>query len=343
MWRITAIILLAAWLPFGCVSAGEQRAAWAAKATFSAPTTTFCWPLAEFRYSLNRPTGAWLASRGRNSHHLGVDMFAPIGRPVRAIADGVVHDISTSGWGGGNVAIMVKHRLADGRWFIALYGHIRNTFGLRKGSKVQGCSTIGLIGPYRCGSHVHFGVIAPGRLPHAPYGTSKKYNHNNFINPVRFLQTGQPEVPGKDQEPETPIGNDEQAAEAAVSPQCAGQNLAEGSEEEDKLLQDVLAIGEPEEEQVNKVKQVSSTKKSRKPDKAKLTKKTQSKKKKAVARSTKSKRKEVKLIKAQSKRSLSASARKQQPAKHQVGKSKGQKTKQKAQRSSAKGRAARKR
>lgn len=246
MWKLIAAALLTAWLPSVCSAAALQPAADVPQAATPAPASAraaFCWPLADFRYSLNAPTGAWLALRGRHSHHLGVDMFAPVGRPVRAVADGVVHDISTSGWGPGNVAVMVRHRLSDGRWFIALYGHIRNIYGLRKGSRVQSCGTIGLVGPYRCGAHVHFGVIAPGRLPHAPYGTSKKSDHNNFINPVRFLQTGQPEEPGRDEEPPEPPEN--AAADAAVPPQCAGENLAEGSPEEDKLLESVLDIEEP--------------------------------------------------------------------------------------------------
>ncbi len=290
----------------------------------------FCWPLAEFRYSLNRPTGGWLAQRGRNSHHLGVDMFASVGQPVRAIADGVVHDISESGWGRGNVAIMVKHRLADGRWFIALYGHVRNIFGLRKGSRVQSCGTIGLIGPYRCGSHVHLGIIAPGRLPHAPYGTSKMDNHNNFINPVRFLQTGQPEEPGKDEEPL----KGEQTASVAVPPQCAGQNLAEGSEEEDKLLQNVLDSEEPVAK-TGKAKQHLKQKKNRHHTKAAKVSKKKHKKSKAAIK--------AKAKKGRAKHSVSASARKKQAAKHQSGKSKDQKKKQKARKSSAKKRAARKR
>jgi hypothetical protein len=186
MLKRIALFLLVVWLPSGCAAAREEKSA-AGRAAQAA----FCWPLQTFRYSRSQG-GGWLASRGRGSQHLGVDMFASVGTPVRAIADGVVHDISTGGWGRGNVAIMVKHRLADGRWFIALYGHIRNAKGLRKGSRVQACSSIGVVGPYSCGSHLHFGVINPGRLPHAPYGTSKRGDHNNFIDPLQFLRSGQP-------------------------------------------------------------------------------------------------------------------------------------------------------
>jgi hypothetical protein len=286
MWKIIVAALLLAWAPSGCAVAAKRQTEHPPRA--EPAQTAFCWPLAEFRYSLNRPTGAWLAPRGRHSHHLGVDMFAPVGRPVRAVADGVVHDISTSGWGGGNVAIMVRHRLADGRWFIALYGHIRNIYGLRKGSRVQGCGTIGVIGPYRCGSHVHFGVIAPGRLPHAPYGTSKRGDHNNFINPVRFLQTGWPEKPGQEQEPPPPPEEDS----AAVSPQCAGTNLAEGSPEEDELLDSVLDDGE---ELLAEIKEDA-------PKEAKTAvKKTGSKKKAVVKTKSAAKRKAVAAKKASKK------------------------------------------
>jgi len=308
--------------------------------------TAFCWPLAEFRYSLNRPTGGWLAPRGRASQHLGIDMFTAIGQPVRAIADGVVYDISESGWGSGNVAIMVKHRLTDGRWFIALYGHVRNVFGLHKGSKVQGCRAIAIVGPYRCGSHVHLGIIAPGRFPHAPYGTCKKFNHNNFINPVHFLQTGQPEEPGKDEEPEEPLDG-EQSASAALSPQCAGQNLAEGSKKDD-LLEQALNIKEPEETGGTSKHHLVRKKgrhhnKTAKLSKKERSKKERGKKKKAIVRSAKGKAKKLQAKKGHAKHAVSAHARKQQAAKHQSGKAKGQKTKQKARKPVAKKRAARKR
>ena len=329
----TAAVTLAFLLLCGPLFSEEVRATYVKR---ELARSAFCWPLATFRYSLNRPTGAWLAPRGRNSHHLGVDMFAPVGQPVRAIADGVVHDISTSGWGAGNVAIMVRHRLADGRWFIALYGHVRNIYGLRKGSRVQGCGTIALIGPYRCGSHVHFGVIAPGRLPHAPYGTSKKPNHNNFINPVRFLQTGEPEYPGKDEEP--PPANDA----AAVSPQCASANLAEGSPEEDKLVESALSIEDPllnDTATVNVSAQQVERKKSRR-HAAKVGKKERVVAKKKAG---KGKIKILQAKKGQAKRAVSAPAPKKQAGKRQSAAAKGQKTKQKAQKPAAKRRAARRR
>lgn len=336
MWRIIAAALLAAWLPSGCAAAGKTQA----EPTAAAAEAAFCWPLAEFRYSLNKPTGAWLAPRGRHSHHLGVDMFAPIGRPVRAIADGVVHDISASGWGAGNVAIMIRHRLADGRWFIALYGHIRNTYGLRKGNRVQRCGTIGFIGPYRCGSHVHFGVIAPGRQPHAPYGTSKRGDHNNFINPVRFLQSGQPEAPGKDEEPPLPPVD----GAAAVSPQCAGVNLAEGSpeeDEEDDLLDGPVSppsLAEPLRKDTAVKPAQTEQKKSRR-HAAKADKKERAAKKKAG----KNKVKVLQASKGGAKRAVSAPAPKKQAGKRQSAAAKAQKTKQKSRKPAAGRKAARRR
>jgi hypothetical protein len=187
MLKIIAFVLLMAWLPSGCIAAREQTSEQETRSRSS-----FCWPLTTFRYSRSVSSGGWLAPRGRGARHLGVDMFAPVGTPVRAIADGLVYDISYGGWGSGNVAIMVKHTLADGRWFIALYGHIRNTRGLHKGSHVQACTIIGVIGNYRYGSHLHFGVIRPNTAPHAPYGTSKRADHNHFIDPLQFLRNSRP-------------------------------------------------------------------------------------------------------------------------------------------------------
>ena len=153
--------------------------------------SALCWPLETFRYSINAPTGGWLAPRKGGASHLGVDMFAPVGQSVRAIADGVVYEISNGGWGAGNVALMIRHRLADGQSFVALYGHIRNSQGLRVGQRVKACQTVGTIGPYRYAgnSHLHFGVVAQGKEPRAPYGTSKRADRNNFVDPLNFLKT----------------------------------------------------------------------------------------------------------------------------------------------------------
>jgi hypothetical protein len=179
--RVLLCILLMIACTSGCVFAQGKKN--------SSDQEDFCWPLENFRYSLNAPTGGWLAPRKGGAWHLGVDMFTAVGQPVRAIADGVVYEISTSGWGAGNVAVMIRHRLADGRSFVALYGHIRNSRNLRVGERIRACQSIGTIGPYRYAgnSHLHFGVVAPGKLPRPPYGTSKRADHNNFIDPVKFL------------------------------------------------------------------------------------------------------------------------------------------------------------
>jgi hypothetical protein len=122
-------------------------------------------------------------------------MFAPVGQSVRAIADGVVYEISNGGWGAGNVALMIRHRLADGQSFVALYGHIRNSQGLRVGQRVKACQTVGTIGPYRYAgnSHLHFGIVAPGKQPRPPYGTSKRADRNNFVDPLNFLRNQRPQ------------------------------------------------------------------------------------------------------------------------------------------------------
>lgn len=156
--------------------------------------TGFYWPLDKFRYSLNQPTGRWLAPRrGGAAWHIGVDMFAPVGQPVRAVAEGTVQEISASGWGRGNIAVLIKHHLTDDSWFIALYGHLTKSTALCKGSRVAAGEVIGRVGCYPCGgSHLHFGVVAPGRLPVPGYGSTSKISHNNFIDPLEFLRSGRP-------------------------------------------------------------------------------------------------------------------------------------------------------
>ncbi|MCI5145783.1 MAG: M23 family metallopeptidase [Candidatus Electrothrix sp. AR3] len=149
------------------------------------------WPLNKFRYST---PGKWLALRGRRGDlHLGVDMFGALGQRVRAVTGGRVYAISKNGWGRGNVAMLIKHQLDDGRWFIALYGHMKKSSVVKKkGAKVSAGETIGRLGKFRRKPHVHFGIAAPGKIPGPRYGHGRKKNHYNFINPIKFISQYDP-------------------------------------------------------------------------------------------------------------------------------------------------------
>ncbi len=162
--------------------------------------------------SFDQKCGTWL---GRDTkyggcyfsgfYHTGVDMMREKDKDVYAVADGKVVGISYddgSGdiWGIGNCALVIEHETYDGSIFSAVYGHLQcGTIPARK-SDIYGGKSIGKIGYWKNGDHLHFS-IHPG-----PYGTiaragwGKMPNSswtspctgsclNTFTDPIAFIQT----------------------------------------------------------------------------------------------------------------------------------------------------------
>jgi len=90
--------------------------------------------------------------------HLGVDYGAPIGTPVRAVADGIV---DMAGWqnGYGNV-VQIKH----GGERSTLYAHL-SRMDVRKGQRVEQGQRVGAVGMtgWTTGPHLHFEFRIAGR------------------------------------------------------------------------------------------------------------------------------------------------------------------------------------
>ncbi len=146
----------------------------------------------------------WLASgcNGSNNYfineyHIGHDFFTGLDDPVYAIADGKVVTISYNGWGAGNVGIFIKHRLSNGDYFLALYGHI--TTNVSVGDKVFAGKVIGNIGPWDYGTHLHFGIVPGENIPPSPWGRMDCVDWpatNSFVDPIDWLinQTPYPNI-----------------------------------------------------------------------------------------------------------------------------------------------------
>jgi murein DD-endopeptidase MepM/ murein hydrolase activator NlpD len=118
----------------------------------------------------------WLG--GPNKNHLGHDYNAPVGTPVKAIAEGTVFkvfDISQSRCYDPNTGkevaqtfIWIKHRLNNGRYFYALYGHIKPSEKIKNNINVKAGEKIGEIAPcyvwddkrkvLQSAPHLHFGI-----------------------------------------------------------------------------------------------------------------------------------------------------------------------------------------
>lgn len=165
---------------------------------YAAKTSTgFNYPLDNFSYS---SVGTWLGPGNGSAGeygHIGVDMLAPVDKEVKSIADGVVDGVSYNGWNLGsnsdNVAVLIKHTLHDGRWFIALYGHIKKDTAIKSGI-IKAGATVGYIGNYGDEPHLHFGIANPEINPGPTYGYSTSENHNGFTDPIAFIKNNAPYI-----------------------------------------------------------------------------------------------------------------------------------------------------
>jgi murein DD-endopeptidase MepM/ murein hydrolase activator NlpD len=106
--------------------------------------------------------------------HLAVDYGAPVGTPVRAVADGLVLG---AGWNGGNgIQVHLRHHAG----YETMYNHLsRLGPGVRKGARVEQRQVIGYVGSTG---------LSTG--PHLDYRVSK---NGRFVNPLseKFIP-GQP-------------------------------------------------------------------------------------------------------------------------------------------------------
>jgi murein DD-endopeptidase MepM/ murein hydrolase activator NlpD len=114
--------------------------------------------------------------------HLAIDYGAPLGTPVRAVADGRV---GAAGWAGGNgISVTLTHRSG----YSTMYNHLSGLgAGIRPGSRVTQRQVIGYVGATG---------LATG--PHLDYRVSK---NGQFVNPL-----GEKFIPGE------PIGGAERGA-----------------------------------------------------------------------------------------------------------------------------------
>jgi murein DD-endopeptidase MepM/ murein hydrolase activator NlpD len=93
--------------------------------------------------------------------HLAVDYAAPVGTPVRAVADGVV---VRAGWAGGNgISVTLAHR----RGYRTMYNHLsRLAAAVRPRARVRQRQVIGYVGStgLSTGPHLDYRVSVRGRF-----------------------------------------------------------------------------------------------------------------------------------------------------------------------------------
>lgn len=93
--------------------------------------------------------------------HLAVDYAAPVGTPVRAVADGIV---TAAGWNGGNgIQVQLRHHAG----YETVYNHLaRLAPGVRAGARVTQRQVIGYVGStgLSTGPHLDYRVAKNGRF-----------------------------------------------------------------------------------------------------------------------------------------------------------------------------------
>jgi murein DD-endopeptidase MepM/ murein hydrolase activator NlpD len=105
--------------------------------------------------------------------HQGVDLAAPQGTPVRAMADGIV---TFAGWQG-ELGRTIRIQHGDGSHLESAYGHLSRIAGsVRVDHKVRRGEIIGYVGRtgLATGPHLHLEIAIDGK----------------HVNPLDFLQTG---------------------------------------------------------------------------------------------------------------------------------------------------------
>ena len=109
------------------------------------PQSGMLWPLN------GRITSMYGWRRGR--HHDGIDIAAPMGKPIVAAANGTV---IFSGWRSGyGRMVVVQHN----RWLKTVYGHTSRNY-VRRGQNIKQGDIIALVGNTgrSTGPHLHFEV-----------------------------------------------------------------------------------------------------------------------------------------------------------------------------------------
>lgn len=118
------------------------------------------WPMAAGTYSVSDVFGS------RGGGHKGIDLAAPDGTPIFAVADGVVVAAGPAS-GFGNWIVVDSVDAGNGRAFSAVYGHMWDHGVLvRVGETVRAGQHIGAVGSAgeSSGPHLHFEIVPGGRF-----------------------------------------------------------------------------------------------------------------------------------------------------------------------------------
>lgn len=142
-------------------NAGQEKDTQVAVVPLSKSTTAYVFPVKG--KNATDLIGYFGDKRGTDRRHDGIDISAPQGTPVVAVADGVIERIAHRGKGGKQI----WQRSADGRIFF--YAHL-DDWAVEESDAVFAGTTIGYVGSTGNAStpHLHFEIRTAKRHPVDP-------------------------------------------------------------------------------------------------------------------------------------------------------------------------------
>lgn len=123
----------------------------------------YVWPLPGYTYISSDYGYRTAPTAGASSNHQGIDIPAPGGTPIRAVADGTVTTATSNQWNGNYIEI--NH----GNGLKTKYLHMSG-FAVSEGTKVKAGQVIGYVGTtgVSTGNHLHLGFYENGN-PVSPW------------------------------------------------------------------------------------------------------------------------------------------------------------------------------
>lgn len=108
----------------------------------------------ETKTGFQTPLGSFRISQGFHLFHLGVDLAAPLGTPIKPIAQGIVERVEYGRWGFGN-SVLLDH----GSGLKSFYAHL-GRIGVKQGDEVSIGSSLGTVGlsGRTTGPHLHLEI-----------------------------------------------------------------------------------------------------------------------------------------------------------------------------------------
>lgn len=134
------------------------------------------WPLTKGSYEVTSPFSMRISPvTGQLLMHEGVDMSAPLGTPIHAVADGVVVELSADYRSG--TYLRIKHTASDGSVYFSAYAHeYADDIKVTQGEHVKAGQVIGAVGSngWSTGPHLHFEIRNASDTAIEPLGWMEK-------------------------------------------------------------------------------------------------------------------------------------------------------------------------